>query len=336
MVLLRAPIRNRLAHLVGLLEGQGIDGRRLAAAGRLVALEGLLPDDLPRRVGVPVCRVVHAAGSTRFEPDASGDPARTNDEGTRRLLHWMDRVGIREFHGVSTAYVCGRSDLHALEAVRSTPPEFRNAYERSKWRAEQHVLRWADAPGRDWTIYRPSIVVGDSRTGRAARFTGAYMAFRAFDKLSRSCRSDSDRRLPIRIEARHDARVNLIPVDYLAGLMASIIERPSCHGRVYNIVNPRSIPASALLAMVQRFFGLTGARLIEPGTIAARTRTPAERGFHTATRHIGPYLWMTPRFDRSNTADAETRLARACPAWTEGSIHRLLDYAVRRNWGRTT
>jgi len=332
MVLLRPPTPTRKDRLIESLCALGVDARRLIQTGRLRTLVGTLPDALPARLAHPVRSVVHVAGSTRFNPDPLGEPGRTNDDGTRRLLDWMDTHEIHEIHHVSTAYIFGHSQTLAPESVPEAPPDFRNAYERSKWLGERHVWRWAQAPGHRCTIYRPSIVVGDWQTGYATRFSGPYHAFRALDTVSRSARSFRDRQL--RIEASRDADLNLIPVDYLAELMASIIDHPAYHGRVYNIVHPDPISTEALFEMFGRIFGLSCDRIDGMGTASCGGPTPGERRFRAATRHISAYLCAPPRFERSNTARAERLMSRSCPTWDEPAINRLIDYARQQGWGR--
>ena len=96
--------------LVRLLAELGLDGERLAGQGRLVFVQGALPDALPEAASIGIARIVHAAASTRFNRDASGEPARTNDLGTAALLDWSARGRIDEFHLISTAFIGGLSD----------------------------------------------------------------------------------------------------------------------------------------------------------------------------------------------------------------------------------
>ena len=73
---------------------------------------------------------------------------------------------FRRLHHVSTAYAAGRttSDVRASEMLASDDERhFRNTYEGTKARAERFLRDCAEVP---WTIYRPSIIVGDSRSGR--------------------------------------------------------------------------------------------------------------------------------------------------------------------------
>ena len=331
MVLVRHPVPDRRSLLIKLLGNQGIDAPRLFENGQMCVLGGELPGGLPNFVKHPIRAVVHVAGSTQFHTDSNGEPSRTNDNGTRQLLVWMDQHSISAIHHVSTAYVFGDFPSQVPESVLQTPPKFRNAYERSKWFGERHVYQWGMSNGHSATIYRPSIVVGDWQTGYATRFSGPYLAFAALDAMRQkdTCRMVR----PMHISAKRDANLNLIPVDYLVGLMGSIIEQPSYHGRVYNIVHPDPVSTSSLFLMIERLFGVSCDHLNRSDTSVAEDRTPGERRFSVVIRHLGKYLNQPPQFERANTAMAERRFARSCPRWDEPAIGRLIDYARGKQWG---
>ena len=96
---------------------------------------------------------------------------RTNVGGTAALLDLCRRIGLPRFHLVSTAFVCGRCRGRICEEDLDLGQEFHNPYEQSKFEAER-LVRQAD--GIEPTIYRPAVIVGDSRTGQTSTFTGLY------------------------------------------------------------------------------------------------------------------------------------------------------------------
>ena len=128
-------------------------------------------------IGQHCTSVLHSAASLVFRgDDPNGEPYLSNVEGTRRMLELCRRTGIRQFHHVSTAYVCGLREGRILESdvdVGQTPC---NAYEKTKLQAEILVRRadFLDPP----TIYRPSIIVGDSQTGYTTTYHGFYAPLR--------------------------------------------------------------------------------------------------------------------------------------------------------------
>ena len=101
---------------------------------------------------------------------------RVNVEGTRTEICWTrshDVAGLSRFHYFSTCYVSGRYAGPFGEDDLEVGAPFNNYYEETKHEAEAEVRRRM-AAGLPATIYRPSIVVGDSRTGETQKFDGPY------------------------------------------------------------------------------------------------------------------------------------------------------------------
>ena len=117
--------------------------------------------------------VVHNAASLVFRgDDPDGEPYRSNVEGTRRMLELCRCTGVRQFHYVSTAYVCGLREGRILESDIDLGQTAGNVYEKTKLQAEMLVRAadFLDPP----TIYRPAIIVGDSQTGYTTTYHGFY------------------------------------------------------------------------------------------------------------------------------------------------------------------
>ena len=110
-----------------------------------------------------VSDVIHAAASVSFDLPLQ-EAREINVQGTGRMLELAGRVGgLRRFAYVSTAYVAGTHEGTFSEADLDVGQGFRNSYERSKHEAESLVR--AHAGRLPVTILRPSIVVGDRRSG---------------------------------------------------------------------------------------------------------------------------------------------------------------------------
>src|SRR5207247_6389267 len=97
---------------------------------------------------------------------------RVNVDGTRHVLDFAERCpSLQRFHYVSTCYVSGRHHGVFGEDDLDVGQRFNNFYEETKFLAEVEVRRRSGLPV---TIYRPSVVVGDSRTGETQKFDGPY------------------------------------------------------------------------------------------------------------------------------------------------------------------
>lgn len=338
-VLLRPPREQSFDRLRRLLEELGVDAAPLLAEERLAVVEaelggGRLPD-----LRLPLKSIVHTAAVTTFEEDAAGEPWRTNVEGTRELLAWCSDREVNDVHLVSSAYACGRVSAPVDEAFDAGQNRFHNAYEQSKHEAERLGLAWAgaEAGARRLTIHRPSVVVGEWANGRATRFGGFYLSARAAEFLDRSFADPTDPRrqhIALRLKGRPNECQNIVPVDYLAKIMAVIVIDPRWHGRTYHLVHPRP-PSNALIKQAfEHYFGIGGGHFVSPGNFDATALNEHERRFYDISRPIEHYFVDTPAFLRRNTAEVEAREGIRCPDHDVAAIERLIAFAQSARWGR--
>ena len=89
---------------------------------------------------------------------------------------------------------------------------------------------------RPWRIYRPGIVVGDSRTGEMDKIDGPYYFFKPIQKLRRL--------LPPWMPAigLEGGRLNLVPVDFVTAAMDHIAHQPGLDGRCFHLDRPQPAP----------------------------------------------------------------------------------------------
>jgi nucleoside-diphosphate-sugar epimerase len=136
---------------------------------------------------------------------------RINVEGTKNVLEFLGGApGVRRFDYVSTAYVSGTAVGTYREKDLDVGQSFKNHYEETKFLAEVAVRE----SGLPSAIYRPGIVVGDSRTGETAKFDGPYFALNAMSLLPSPGAF-------LRI-GDGKAEVNLVPVDFVLEAIARL------------------------------------------------------------------------------------------------------------------
>ena len=321
------------------------DTDRLLETGRLAALRG---DICAPNVGLAadvraalrgwVGAVVHAAGSTRFAENGAGDPERTNVVGTQNVFKLARDVYCRSWHFISTAFVAGAS-TEAFEAVAATPPPLRNDYESSKWRAEHVALAAARASRSTLTIYRPSIVVGHSETGRATCFSGIYYLFRATSLVSQAAdqRTDIDRHnISLRIPASPGGRPNLICIDDAAAAFGELFANRRTHGGVYHLTHPEPPTNAQIKRVLEAHYDLGGGHFQPTATVAPPAmRNETEEGhvfqavFDDMTGAVQDYLFDAPTFDRSLVSQY---LSREPAAWDDDRLRRLIAAAESAGW----
>lgn len=122
--------------------------------------------------------IVHAAADTRFGLAAS-DLHHTNVTGTRNVVSFARQCSrLEQLLFVSTTCVAGQRSGSIAERLESAPPSFVNAYESSKWRAEQLLAR-SKLPTR---IVRLSTCLGDGATGSVHRFGAIHQVMKWMTK----------------------------------------------------------------------------------------------------------------------------------------------------------
>lgn len=340
LCLVRAATPDRARRRVAeALRGARCDTEALMESGRLALLRGDLhrpgaglDDGLIAALRHKVTSVVHAAGSTVFDARHDGEPALSNLVGTREAFDLAARCDCRDWHFISTAYACGICD-HATETVLQEPPPFRNEYERTKWQAERQAAAAAELAGAAFTIYRPSIVVGDSVTGRASRFAGIYSLFRATSLVADYAgqRDDMDRHaIPLRIRADGAAHVNLICVDDVARTFGELFAEPRARGGVYALTHPSPPTNEDIKRVLESRYDIAGGRFVgRASTGPALDRSSVEEVFEDMTATLAPYLFDSPEFDRQ---EVERYVSRRPEAWTDDRLRRLIDYAESVSW----
>ncbi len=192
-----------------------------------------------------VTHVWHLAART-FLGAAAAEMRRINVEGTRNVLDLaLAARRLQRFSHFSTAYVSGDRIGVILEDELAMGQRFRNAYEQTKFQAELLVRRaQADIPA---TVYRPSIVVGDSRTGEIDRFEGPY----ALAILLVA----SPLAVPLPLPGDAVAPLNVVPVDFVIDAAISISRNPAGAGRTVHVVDPAPLSARRVYEMIAAHAG---------------------------------------------------------------------------------
>lgn len=164
-----------------------------------------------------------------------------NIEGTRNALIFARELpGLKRFVHYSTAFVSGNRQGVVMEDELIPPPKFHNAFERTKFMAERIVREaMSELP---ITVVRPSIIVGDSRTGEIDRLDGPYFFMYVLVNL------------PINIQMPLPGKgvfpLNLVPVDYVVEAMSLLAELPAAEGRTFHLVDPNPLPGRKVFELV--------------------------------------------------------------------------------------
>lgn len=266
--------------------------------------------------------IVHTAATTSLTADRALCDA-VNRGGTANALMFAERCfsagRLERFMHLSTALVAGgESAAVALEDELPVAPGHANHYEWSKYEAER-IVRAAMHAGLPVSVFRPSMVVGDTKTGYTRDFNVIY-------PLMRIMASGYVSRFP----GNPDARVHLAPLDFVVDAIVSAASRPWTKGLTFHLTAPTP-PTVAELFDCEAFFppGAPRPRLCPPDGFDPSDGDARERDLLESVAFCFPYFNSRLSFDTRNTR----RLVTA-PVTDRAYLERLGRYAVETGYIR--
>jgi thioester reductase-like protein len=285
-------------------------------------------DRLARDVG----KVIHSAASVSFTLPLDESRA-INVDGTRNVVEFAGRCaqngGLERLCYVSTAYVAGTHEGEFAEDDLDVGQDFRNPYEQSKFEAEQLVrTEGSDLPVQ---IVRPSIVVGERRSGWTGSFNVLYAPLKAFVRG----------RLPA-LPAERDSPVDVVPVDYVADAIFELSARGDAHdNRTYHLVAGRdATTVGRLVGLAAKRLGRRPPRLLRPRLyrnamhpVLVRTGSDRRRRALRQMEVFFPYLSARVAY-RNGRTRRRLESAGIAPGSVDAYLDRLIGFAQRARWGR--
>ena len=260
-----------------------------------------------------VTHVVHSAADLRV--DASVEDLRpVNVDGVGFVLD-LGRSSrhLRRLVHVSTAYVAGKRRGTVAEDDLTDAYGFGSPYEQTKFEGER--LARAATSELPVTIVRPSMIVGDSRTGEIKTFNTFYTPLRLY--LSGKLRV---------VPASRRLLVNIVPVDHVADAIVRLTFDPAAEGRTFHLTTPadRLPTAAEVLGFARRWArDRLGVRLPAPVFLPIGPSVGGRTG-----RLLAPYFRERRRFLRDHTDEV---LGPAVPDW-HTYLPVLLEHAVARGF----
>jgi thioester reductase-like protein len=236
---------------------------------------------------------------------------RVNVDGTGNVLELCAQADkLERLNYVSTAYVAGVRRGVVYEHELALGQAFKNHYESTKFQAEVWVREAMDDVPT--TIYRPAIVVGDSRTGETQKFDGPYYMLRVVSL----CES---RGLPIPQFGRSAAPFNVVPVDFVVDALVAGSLSADAVGETLHLVDPEPVTASELLTLLAKeYAGREPAYRVPPAVVEASLRFEFVRNLVAgAPRESIRYLNHPVRFDTRRAGDLLAAQGLRCPRFDE-------------------
>ena len=282
--------------------------------------------------------IIHCAADTRFgiSPDCA---SRVNVAGTQQVISFAAQcTQLQKFAYVSTVYVVGRSSGYFREELVRQENGFSNAYQQSKYQAEELVARaTAIIPA---TIFRLSSVIGECNG-----------TVRQFNHVHRLIRLLPQNLLPV-VPGRADAPIDLIASDWAIPALAHLFESAFVPGRVYHLCagGKHSLTLPDILELTISVFEShpAGRKFLPIETpefvplaryedyLAERSRD-GDRLFQELARVLGyflPHLAIFQAFDNSQTMLDLAPSGLEFPS-TRECLKRVVNYCLDTNWGKS-
>jgi nucleoside-diphosphate-sugar epimerase len=193
--------------------------------------------------------------------------------------------GLERFHHVSTAFVAGNQPpgQPMPEAVLERPNSFKNPYEASKFEAERAVV----ASGLPFTIFRPSIVLGERVSGHCDGQTVYKVAelIRLATLVARRAPAGAPHRYRVVVDP--DTTRNLVTVDDVVCAMLSLAARGNL-APFYNLTNPEPAPMTDVISVIAGLLNIPKYEAVR--SLEGAPLSPFEAALQRVSGVFRPYM----------------------------------------------
>jgi long-chain acyl-CoA synthetase len=287
-----------------------------------ITLERLgMDEDLYDSLALSLTHIIHTAADIRLHGPLE-KLLQTNQVGTRNLLKLAlkanDNGKFYRFSHLSTAYVAGKRSGTIFEEDLTDKYGFWSNYEKSKYEAEKEVRE----SGLPYSIFRPGMVVGDSKSGEIKTFNTLYVLLRLYltGKLNIIPTSSS-------------LSLNPVPVDYVADSVRDLTFNLRAEGKSFHLTASKSnLPTIREILEHTREWARTELDIILPhpifiplSSVIQKIALPSRKpGILNILFTLAPYLDEKRNFRRDNV---QKLLGSYDLDWKDYLPH-LLEYAV--------
>jgi thioester reductase-like protein len=327
----------RLQEIVGRLRDRGLRD----AEGRIAALRGDVGEDdfgLNTRQRDDIVRtathLVHGAATIRF--DHPLDEARAiNCGGTMRMIRLAQEASekgrLERLVYIGSSSVSGQREGDIYESELEMGQKFFNTYEHSKNESERLVRDYFSMIPA--TVFRPSIIIGDSRTGWTSSFNVIYIPLRLLY-----------RGLLSYVPGTPSTTMDLVPIDWVTDSMVYIMKKSESVGMVFHqTAGPRRAATLGEVVLSATAYFDRKAPLPSPRSMEFISRDEFERrrasmrgreeAMMSQLDTLLPYVSVDRLFDSRNT-DALLEGSGIVFPLFRNYAERIFDFCLRTNWGK--
>lgn len=313
-----------------------------ATRSRIVALAGDttvpqfgLGETEYSRLCASCTHVIHAAGLVRMNLPLQ-EARRSAVESVANIVALSRScTALRKLDVVSTVGVGGRMPHTVPERWLTEPRAFHNTYEQAKAEAEDVLREQVGRAPLPLTVHRPSMVVGDSRSGRIISFQVFYFL----------CEFLSGRRTFGFYPAFGEARLDVIGCDIVADAIAAASNDEQTVGRILHLCSGpqdalriETLKAHVRQAFARHGLAVPGERVLPRRTytrlaaLAGKIAPPRARKALSTLPIYLEYLADSQAFDDARFSDWLAGRGRQRPAPTQ-YLSQVLDYYLTRRHG---
>lgn len=239
--------------------------------------------------------VYHMAALVKFDEELKEELEEINYYGTKNTLKFADKINAKSFFYVSTAYTVGKGE-EGKEELYPLNQSFNNPYEETKCKSEHLVCQYNDK--MKTLIFRPSIIVGNSKTGEAnSAFTiyGFIKGLEIFKK--RVSKYNNFDKTIYHVLTSSNSTSNLVPVDYVSKVLVTALK----HGKnnyIYNITNPLAPKNEDILSLIKELLGFSNLSITKT---FKKIKTKEEELLNHLIANFNNYLNLNIHFQDDNT-----------------------------------
>jgi nucleoside-diphosphate-sugar epimerase len=243
-----------------------------------------------------------------------------NVRGTKNVNEFVKTVpNLRRYNYISTCYVAGKRKGEILETELEHDAGFRNFYEETKYLAEIEVEKLkSELPV---TIFRPSVVVGDSKTGETAKYDGIYYLIQYLRKSPALLRFVN--------VGNSQVKLNLVPVDFVVEAIAALAKDENANGKTVALADSNPLTTEQLFeTIIEAMTGKNSAFKPPPALIEKSLMLPFSPAL-TGLPHSGvPYFFLSQTYDTSVAAELLSAHGVTCPDFSS-YIKNLLEFVEK-------
>ncbi|HQR56904.1 MAG TPA: SDR family oxidoreductase [Burkholderiaceae bacterium] len=287
-----------------------------------------------KKLAGKIKHVFHLAAVYDLKADAESQIV-ANIDGTKNAVALANEIKAGLFQHVSSIAAAGLYEGVFREDMFDEAENLDHPYFATKHDSEKIVRKETKMP---WRVYRPGMVVGDSKTGEMDKIDGPYYFFKLIQKM----RSMLPPWMPaVGIEG---GRINVVPVDFVVDAIDHIAHAKEGNKKAFHIVDPTPYRVGDVLnifakaAHAPQFTLRINAALLGfiPGSVkkGLLALTPVRRIRNAVMKDLGlpedllGFVNYPTRFDAREATAALKGTGIECPR-LEDYAYRLWDYWER-------